>query len=202
MMEEPVMDEPAMDGQLGLRPYVTTVAEEWIDYNGHMTEGYYGVVFGDASDEVLTQLGFDEAYRNQQRGSFYTVETHVRFLAESNLGEPLEVTSLVVGVDPKRLHLFHAMAVPGEIPESAARAIATQESLLLHVDLDTVRVVPMGPSLLVRATTFAEANAASPVPEGIGRAIKPVRDTVGRAVRRPRGPVRGAGTEAGETAPR
>ena len=34
------------------------VPTEWIDYNGHLTEGYYGVAFADASDELLIYLGF------------------------------------------------------------------------------------------------------------------------------------------------
>ena len=41
-----------------LRVWSTVVPPEWIDYNGHLTEGYYGVAFGQVSDEVLVRLGF------------------------------------------------------------------------------------------------------------------------------------------------
>ena len=81
------MDRP-MSAPLSI--YSTTVVTEWIDYNQHMTEGYYGVAFADASDEFLLHVGFGAHYREVERGSFYTVETYTRFLRELKLGDVLE----------------------------------------------------------------------------------------------------------------
>ena len=39
-----------------LKIWKTTVPDTWIDYNAHMTEGYYGVAFAEASDELYYTL--------------------------------------------------------------------------------------------------------------------------------------------------
>jgi carnitine 3-dehydrogenase len=43
--------------------------------------------------------------------------------------------------------------------------------MLLHVDLKTRRSAPPAPHLAANLTKFAEAHAALPTPEGLGRAI-------------------------------
>ena len=40
-----------------------SVSPDWIDYNGHMNVGYYGVAFDKATDALLDLLGLGEAYR-------------------------------------------------------------------------------------------------------------------------------------------
>ena len=118
-----------------LETYRVPVAEAWIDYNGHMNEGYYGVAFGDASDAYLLQRGFDEEYRRDVGGTFYTVETHIRYLRELKLADDLLFRTTVLGVDAKKLHLFHSM-----VHENAGYEAATQEVFLLHVSLGDVGV--------------------------------------------------------------
>lgn len=152
-----------------LVPYRATVLESWIDYNDHLTEGYYGVVFADASDEALIQLGFGPDYRSHERGTFYTVETHVRFIEEVALGDLLRVDMRVLGADEKRLHLFHTMH-----HEGAGFVAATQEVMLLHVDIDDVTVRPMSASIRARAAAAIAAAAEQPFPESAGRSIRRV----------------------------
>ncbi len=102
------------------------VQDSWIDYNGHLTEGFYGVVFGNATDAVLDAVGLDAAYREATDSSLYTVETHVRFLDEVPPAAELEVRSSVIGVNAKLLRIWHEMWLDD-------RVRATQESLGLHV---------------------------------------------------------------------
>ena len=45
-----------------IRCWRATVPTEWIDYNNHLTEGYYGVAFGYSGDMLLEELGFDANY--------------------------------------------------------------------------------------------------------------------------------------------
>jgi carnitine 3-dehydrogenase len=149
-----------------LRIYDATVPELWIDYNQHMTEGYYGVAFGDASDALLEHAGFGEAYREHERGSFYTVETHVQFLDEVKLGDRLTFETMVLGVSLKSLHAFHVMK------KDSGSIASTQETLLLHVNLDTVKVTPMADSLFNKFSELAEAHGTLPRPDGIGRSIE------------------------------
>lgn len=152
-----------------LRTHSTVVPPEWIDYNDHMTEGFYGVAFADASDAFLLDLGFDEAYRASHRGAFYTVETHIRFVQQLELGDPLVFDTYVLGVDSKRVHLFHHL-LHGEEGYLAA----TQEVLMLHVNRDDVRVASMERTLLTALQSVATAHADQPRPDGIGSTVRPV----------------------------
>jgi acyl-CoA thioesterase FadM len=152
-----------------LTTYRVRVGEGWIDYNGHMNEGYYGVAFGDATDAYLVQRGFDEAYRRGIGGTFYTVETHIRFLRELKFGDPLLFRTTVLGVDAKKLHLFHSM-----VHEDAGYEAATQEVFLLHVSLDDVAVTPMAPVLLAAIDHDRDAHRDL-YPEGAGTSIQSLR---------------------------
>lgn len=118
-----------------LRSYSTEVVSEWIDYNGHMSEAFYVLVFGFATDQVMDQLGLDEAYRTSTGASLYTVESHVRYLDEVSLGEALTVTPMLVDAGEKKLHLAYEMHV-------GDRLVATEEIMALHVDQAEDRVVP------------------------------------------------------------
>ena len=152
-----------------LRIWRGAVLDEWIDYNGHMSEGFYGVVFGMASDEYLIRMGFDEHYRTATRGAFYTVETHIAFVDELAPGTALAVDTTVAGADPKRVHLFHEL----RRADDGALA-ATQESMMLHVDTSIDRVSPMGEELFTVLSADAEAHAGL-LPTGTtGRAIRAV----------------------------
>lgn len=143
------------------------VIEDWIDYNQHMSEGFYGLVFGMASDEYLLRIGFDETYRESTGGAFYTVETHISFLDELALGTPLEVRTAVVGVDAIRLHLFH------QLVRTADDVIAaTQESLMLHVDTSIDRVGPMTDAVMAVAEADARDHDGIVDPDDIGKVIR------------------------------
>jgi acyl-CoA thioester hydrolase len=102
------------------------VQDEWIDYNGHLSEPYYVLVFGHATDAVMDAVGLGAAYREADDASLYTVEAHVRYLAEVSAGSDLEVRSSVIGATGKLLWIWHELWVDG-------RLSATEEVLGVHV---------------------------------------------------------------------
>lgn len=102
------------------------VRDEWIDYNGHLSEPYYVLVFGHATDAVMDTVGLGPAYRSAHDASLYTVEAHVRYLDEVPAGRDLEVRSSVIGATGKLLWLWHEMYADG-------RLRATEEVLGVHV---------------------------------------------------------------------
>ena len=108
-------------------PYVyhCAVLPEWVDYNGHMSEAYYVLAFGFATDQAMDGLGMDEQYRERTGSSLYTVEAHIRYLAEARQGEALTITTSIAGTAAKKLHLLHEM-------HSGGTLIATEELLALH----------------------------------------------------------------------
>ena len=118
-----------------LSTYSTEVVPKWIDYNGHMSEAFYVLVFGFATDQVMDQLGLDAAYRESQKASLYTVESHIRYLDEAALGDRLTVVPRLVSAAEKKLHLAYEMYV-------GDRLVSTEEIMALHVDQTTDRVVP------------------------------------------------------------
>ena len=114
------------------------VRAEWVDYNGHAHESRYLQMFGDASDALLAYLGVDAGYR-ASTGSYFTAETHLSHLRAVTAGEQLEISTQVLGCDPKRLHIFHRM-----VDASAGDEVATAEHMYLHVD---ARLGPRRPRL-------------------------------------------------------
>jgi acyl-CoA thioester hydrolase len=108
--------------------YEARVAQEWVDYNGHMRDAYYGLVFSYAIDALMIDLGMDEAYRTQVKGTLYVVEMHQFFLKEAHEGGALKVAARLLDADTKRLHVYFEM-LDGDTGER----LAAQESLQLHV---------------------------------------------------------------------
>ena len=84
------------------------VLPAWIDYNGHMTEFRYLQVISDASDCLLNYLGLSEEYVRAGH-SFYTVESHIQYLAEAKLGEKIFVHTQLLKVTDKKVHLWHSL---------------------------------------------------------------------------------------------
>jgi acyl-CoA thioester hydrolase len=149
-----------------LRLYQAKVIPEWIDYNGHMSEPYYVLVFGNTTDAFYDHIGMDEAFRQSHRVSVYTVEAHINYLMESSLDEPLDVETQVLGHDAKRLVLFHTMR-RGE----AGPVLATTELMVLHVDKTNLKTTPFHPGPAARIAAIAADHAGLPLPGNAGRKI-------------------------------
>lgn len=149
--------------------YQNHVREAWIDYNKHMTEGYYGVVFGEASDAVLMHLGLAE-YMLRTHNTFYTAENHLIFEHELKLNDPIRVETLVVGADHKRLQLFHAL-----YQDKKGYRAATCETILLHVNQDLGGVVRMPDELWEAVSALVQRHVNLPLPDTVGRAIRTLR---------------------------
>jgi acyl-CoA thioester hydrolase len=147
-----------------LRLYDTKVAPEWADYNGHMSEWCFLLVFGDGADAFFRYFGIDEDYRASGR-SLFTVETHLRHVREAHVGDRLRLTLQLLGVDAKRLHVVHEMI------DDSGRVLATGEQMLLHVDTRAGRVAPFPDQIFERLEEIRAAHAALPVPDYVGRVI-------------------------------
>jgi carnitine 3-dehydrogenase len=143
----------------------TVVRPEWVDYNGHMSDFRYGQLFGDAMDVLLREVGVDEAYR-RAGFTFYTVESHTTHVAEARLNEPITVSTQILAVDDKRLHVFHTVRRRGD-----AMLIATGEQMHLHVDGRAAKAAPTGAGVRAKLEQMARAHAELPVPAAAGRRV-------------------------------
>lgn len=158
-----------MDGAW-LTLYRDHARTQWIDYNGHMSEAYYVLVFGFATDALLDHIGLDQAERTRSRSSVYTVEAHIHYLSEIGEGTPLQVRSRLLALDPKRARLFHALHHGDD-----GTLLATEELMLLHVDTGGPRTAPFAPSVYGRLERLLAAQKAEPWPPQAGRAIGAAR---------------------------
>jgi acyl-CoA thioester hydrolase len=143
-----------------------TVPPDWIDYNGHMMDGYYAVAFAEATDTFLDHVGLGAAYREETGSSIYTVESHLCYIKGARAGERLRYTSQLLGADAKRMHVFHWMTETGTGDE-----VATSELMFLHVDNATERVTHMPPDRRRVVEALAAEHAVLPVPRSAGRRI-------------------------------
>lgn len=143
--------------------YSATVLPEWVDYNGHMTEAAYLTAFGWASDALFRYIGDDEAYRASGL-SFYTVETHINYFQECSSGDPLSFTTQLLGLDEKRMHIFHAMyhGHSGEL-------LATTEQMLLHVDMKASRACPIRTDVYQALQAIMSIHSTMETPRQVGR---------------------------------
>ena len=148
-----------------LRLYDCSVAPEWVDYNGHMSESCFLLAFGEASDALFRYVGIDEDYRASGR-SLFTVETHLNFLKEASAGDPLSFETQLLGLDRKRVHLFHRMlhATSGEV-------LCTTEQMLLHVDTQKQSANSMDGHVFDAFQAIMDAHRTLPAPKQKGRVM-------------------------------
>jgi acyl-CoA thioester hydrolase len=144
----------------------TVVQPQWVDYNGHMSESCFLLVFGDNSDAFFRFAGIGEDYRDRQGFSLYTVETHIHNIKEITLGEPFSLSLQVLDLDDKRVHIFHSMfhGVTGDL-------LATGEQMLVHVDMNAGHSAPMPAWLLGHLRSIHDAHAVLPRPIQAGASI-------------------------------
>ena len=156
----------AADGAVRLVRMDTVVRPEWADYNNHMTDFHYGHVFGDAMDMLYRQIGIDEAFRKKGGRMFYTVESHARHLGEAKVGQSLYVTTQVLLVDDKRLHVFHRLhRARGDV------LIATGEQMHLFVDTAAAKAAPMDFAVRAKLDALYTAHATLPAPTDAGKPV-------------------------------
>src|SRR5438874_587933 len=85
------------------RSSVMQIEPQWIDYNGHLNMAYYNVMMDRAIDEMWVQLGIGPAYMKERHSSTFTAECHVRYIRETHLGDPVQISVYLLGHDEKRL---------------------------------------------------------------------------------------------------
>jgi betainyl-CoA thioesterase len=142
----------------GLAIYRTPVAPEWIDYNGHVRDAYYGLIASHAVDSLMERIGIGARYREQTGCTLYTVEMHTHYLREIGVDDTVEVRTRVLGADQKRIHIALEFVCDGR-----EQTAATCEVMLLHVcQTPTVRTAPFPEQVTAAIAELRRATAAAP----------------------------------------
>ena len=128
-----------------LTTYQTRIIPDWVDYNGHLRDAFYLLIFSYATDALMDRLGMDSNNREASGHSLFTLELHLNYLHEVKLDTEVEVHTQIIGHDSKRLHLYHSLHKVGDDQE-----LAGNEQMLLHVDLAGPRSAPFSADTLSR----------------------------------------------------
>ncbi len=141
-----------------LPTYRPVMQPEWIDYNGHLRDAYYGLIISYAIDELMDTVGIDEAYRQRTRNTLYSMEMHIYFLREIKRDDDIVVKMSVIGADKKRIHLSAALHC-ARLPEAAA----TTDLMLLHVHQgETVKSELFPADVRAKIDTLVQLSAQHP----------------------------------------
>lgn len=146
-----------------MEPMITLdrqVPTDWVDGNGHMNESRYVQAMSEASDRFLLWIGATPEYIATQ-GSWFTVENHIRYLAEVMIGDRITARTQVLEAKGKKLKLFYTIECNGTVA-------ATVEQLLIHVDMQTRRAAEPPADMAALTQEIAAAHAAFGVPDGAG----------------------------------
>ncbi|SET63805.1 acyl-CoA thioester hydrolase [Pseudomonas sp. NFR09] len=146
--------------------YQTKISPDWVDYNGHLRDAFYLLIFSYATDALMNRLGMNTDNREASGNSLFTLELHLNYLHEVKLGADVEVHTQIIAHDSKRLHIYHSLH---EVCDP--RELAGNEQMLLHVDLAGPRSAPFGEVILDKLQTLIAGQLELPTPEYIGRVI-------------------------------
>ncbi len=148
-----------------LRLHTARVDPAWIDFNGHLAEARYMDIFGAATGALFNYVGIDETYRNSGLSCF-TVETHIMHLREVSAEQPIEVSTQILDLDDRRLHLMHVMYSAGD-----GSQFATCEQMFLHVNLRESRACAAREDVQARLQQIFDGHADLPRPDTAGRGV-------------------------------
>ena len=146
--------------------YRTAIQPEWVDYNDHLRDAFYLLIFSYATDALMDRLGLDEAGRARTGHTLYTLECHLNYLAEVKLGAEVEVRTQLLAHDHKRLHIHHGLYYPG-----GEQLLAASEQMLMNIDSGTGRSAPFDEQVAPRLQALGEAHRGLPPPAWVGRVI-------------------------------
>jgi acyl-CoA thioester hydrolase len=143
----------------GIPIYQTAILPEWIDYNGHLRDAYYGLIVSLATDALMDRVGLDAAYRARTGCTLYTVEMHIHFLREVKQTDTVGVSVRIAGADTKRVHAAFEIA-----PSVQSDVAATAELMLLHVRQhgDTVSTTAFPPVVSAALAQLQQESAGMP----------------------------------------
>ncbi|WP_145126138.1 thioesterase family protein [Pseudomonas sp. URMO17WK12:I11] len=147
--------------------YRTHVLEDWVDYNGHLRDAFYLLIFSYATDALMEHIGLDADSRGQSGNSLFTLEAHINYLHEVKLGTEVWVQTHIIGFDHKRLHVYHSLQRAG-----FDASLAASEHMLLHVNLAGPKSSPFSQHSSTALTAIVDAQEPLPANAFTGRVIR------------------------------
>lgn len=142
------------------------VLPEWVDYNGHLRDAYYLLLFSYATDGLMDHIGLDDAGRKATGHSIFTVEAHINYVQEVKVGVAVEVRTQILAHDSKRLQVYHSLH-----PANSQPLLAANEQMLLNVDMNGPFSTPFAPVVHEKLGALMTQHQSLAKPEYAGRSI-------------------------------
>jgi acyl-CoA thioester hydrolase len=151
-----------------LHIYETEVAADWVDYNGHMNDAAYALVFSRSVDALMDRIGLDAASRKANRRTLYTLQMMLHYFQEASEGQALFVRCQLLEHDEKRMRVWLEMKAGRE-----GASLAASEQLLLSIDQsgDGARAAPWRAETQAALDALAHAQRSLEVPPLAGRGV-------------------------------
>ncbi len=134
--------------------------DNWLDAYGHLNEAYYLLPFSNTTWRLQDHFGIGVDYFDETGCALYTLETHLRYLSEVRSPAVMEIETIILGSDPKKIWFAHQMLVEGNL-------CATGEFMVLHYSTRESRTIEM-PESVQAALTQAKVSTR---PDWAGRHI-------------------------------
>ncbi len=140
--------------------YATRVAGEWVDYNGHMNDAAFAIVFSRSVDALMDRIGLDAAARKRTGRSLFTLQMMLHYFKEAREGDALAVSCQLLEHDDKRMRVWL------EMTDANGERLAASEQLLMSVALSegAPHAAPWGFETLAALDALAKVQAALPRP--------------------------------------
>lgn len=146
--------------------YRDQVRAEWVDYNGHLRDAFYMLIYSFATDALLDAIGLDATQREARGRSMYTLEAHLNYVREIKAGTPVRVEVSVLEHDAKRVRVYLEMFAG----DGTEEMVSASEQVLLHVDRAGPRAAPFDADVLARVAAL-RGESVGRVARYAGRSI-------------------------------
>lgn len=143
-----------------------TIIEKWVDYNNHLNDSAYALLFSLAVENLMDSVGLDEEGRKEHQYTIYTLETHLCYLKEVLCKENIGISLQLLNRDKKRLHVFFVME------NEACETVATSEQMLMGIDMKNNRPAPFPGPVNKKVDDLERAHEDIPWPKNAGRSIR------------------------------
>ena len=148
----------------------TTVVREWVDYNGHMNDAAYAIVFSRSVDALMDRIGLDARVRERTGRTLYTLQMMLHYFKEAREGDALAVACHLLEHDEKRMRVWLDMT------DAKGERLAASEQLLISVAQGegSPGAAPWSFETMAALDALAKAQSGMPHPPeaGAGVAIK------------------------------
>jgi acyl-CoA thioesterase FadM len=138
--------------------------DSWLDLYGHLNEAYYLVPLSNTTWVMQDHFGIGSEYFDATGCALYTVETHLRYLNDVRAPATMDIETLILGSDAKKIWFAHRMLVNDEL-------CATAEFMGLHYNTREGRTMEMPQTVQAELAAAAVEQA----PDWAGRQISLVR---------------------------